>query len=178
MENNTKTESAEQIKSAKGIMVNVDVKPVYTQLNALGKTCGQAATGTIDRKVISRCILTDSVFDKDYRVVGGDDTKFVKVTAKDEIEVWVEMVGNIKSLASFKFYGVYVAANKENDGVTDIFVPADSDDQIKIERALDCASRMAGAHPECDGQYKFVDKDGNRVFLRSYAKVNARGMIG
>ena len=177
MENNTKTESAEQIKSAKGIMVNVDVKPTYVQLNAIGKTCGQAATGTIDRKVISRCILTDSVFDKDYRVVGGDDTKFVKVTAKDEMEVWVEMVGNIKSLASFKFYGVYVAANKENDGVTDIFVPADSDDQTKIERALDCASRMAGAHPECDGQYKFVDKDGNRVFLRSYAKVNAHGMI-
>ena len=178
MENNTKIESAEQIKSAEGIMVNVDVKPTYVQLNAIGKTCGQAATGTIDRKVISRCILTDSVFDKDYRVVGGDDTKFVKVTAKDEIEVWVEMVGNIKSLASFKFYGVYVAANKENDGVTDIFVPADSDDQTKIERALDCASRMAGAHPECDGQYKFVDKDGNRVFLRSYAKVNAYGMIG
>ena len=25
---------------------------------------------------------------------------------------------------------------------------------------------------------KFVDKDGNRVFLRSYAKVNAHGMIG
>ena len=178
MENNTKIESAEQIKSAEGIMVNVDVKPTYVQLNAIGKTCGQAATGTIDRKVISRCILTDSAFDKDYRVVGGDDTKFVKVTAKDEIEVWVEMVGNIKSLASFKFYGVYVAANKENDGVTDIFVPADSDDQTKIERALDCAFRMAGAHPECDGQYKFVDKDGNRVFLRSYAKVNAHGMIG
>ena len=178
MENNTKIESAEQIESAKGIMVNVDVKPTYVQLNAIGKTCGQAATGTIDRKVISRCILTDSVFDKDYRVVGGDDTKFVKVTAKDEIEVWVEMVGNIKSLASFKFYGVYIAANKENDGVTDIFVPADSDDQTKIERALDCASRMANAHPECDGQYKFVDKDGNRVFLRSYAKVNAHGMIG
>lgn len=178
MENNTKIESAEQIKSAEGIMVNVDVKPTYVQLNAIGKTCGQAATGTIDRKVISRCILTDSIFDKDYRVVGGDDTKFVKVVAKDEIEVWVEMVGNIKSLASFKFYGVYVAANKENDGVTDIFVPADSDDQTKIERALDCASRMAGAHPECDGQYKFVDKDGNRVFLRSYAKVNAHGMIG
>ena len=178
MENNTKIESAEQVKSAEGIMVNVDVKPVYTQLNALGKTCGQAATGTIDRKVISRCILTDSVFDKDYRVVGGDDTKFVKVVAKDEVEVWVEMVGNIKSLASFKFFGVYVAANKENDGVTDIFVPADSDDQTKIERALDCASRMSGAHPECDGQYKFVDKDGNRVFLRSYAKVNAHGMIG
>lgn len=178
MENNTKIESAEQIKSAEGIMVNVDVKPTYAQLNAIGKTCGQAATGTIDRKVISRCILTDSVFDKDYRVVGGDDTKFVKVAAKDEVEVWVEMVGNIKSLASFKFYGVYVAANKENDGVTDIFVPADSDDQTKIERALDCASRMSGAHPECDGQYKFVDKDGNRVFLRSYAKVNAHGMIG
>ena len=178
MENNTKIESAEQIKSAEGIMVNVDVKPTYVQLNAIGKTCGQAATGTIDRKVISRCLLTNSVFDKDYRVVGGDDTKFVKVTAKDEIEVWVEMVGNIKSLASFKFYGVYVAANKENDGVTDIFVPADSDDQAKIERALDCASRMAGAHPECDGQYKFVDKDGNRVFLRSYAKVNDHGMIG
>ena len=178
MENNTKIESAEQVKSAEGIMVNVDVKPTYVQLNAIGKTCGQAATGTIDRKVISRCILTDSVFDKDYRVVGGDDTKFVKVTAKDEIEIWVEIVGNIKSLASSKFYGVYVAANKENDGVTDIFVPADSDDQTKIERALDCASRMAGAHPECDGQYKFVDKDGNRVFLRSYAKVNAHGMIG
>ena len=178
MENNTKIESTEQIKSAEGIMVNVDVKPTYVQLNAIGKTCGQAATGTIDRKVISRCILTDSVFDKDYRVVGGDDTKFVKVTAKDEIEIWVEMVGNIKSLASFKFYGVYVAANKENDGVTDIFVPANSDDQTKIERALDCASCMAGAHPECDGQYKFVDKDGNRVFLRSYAKVNAHGMIG
>ena len=178
MENNTKTESAEQVKSAEGTMVNVDVKPTYVQLNAIGKTCGQAATGTIDRKVISRCILTDSVFDKDYRVVGGDDTKFVKVAAKDEIEIWIEMVGNIKSLASFKFFDVYVAANKENDGVTDIFVPADSDDQVKIERALDCASRMAGAHPECDGQYKFVDKDGNRVFLRSYAKVNARGMIG
>lgn len=178
MKNNTKIESAEQVKSAKGIMVNVDVKPTYVQLNAIGKTCGQATTGTIDRKVISRCILTDSVFDKDYRVVGGDDTKFVKVVAKDEVEVWVEMVGNIKSLASFKFFGVYVAANKENDGVTDIFVPADSDDQTKIERALDCASRMAGAHPECDGQYKFVDKDGNRVFLRSYAKVNAHGMIG
>ena len=178
MENNTKIESAEQVKSAKGIMVNVDVKPTYVQLNAIGKTCGQAATGTIDRKVIARCILTDSVFDNDYRVVGGDDTKFVKVVAKDEIEIWIEMVGNIKSLASFKFFDVYVAANKENDGVTDIFVPADSDDQAKIERALDCASRMASAHPECDGQYKFVDKDGNRVFLRSYAKVNAHGMIG
>lgn len=176
---NENTNTAAAVESAKkGVMVNVDVKPVYTQLNALGKTCGSAATGTIDRKVISRCILTDSAFDKDYRVVGGDDTKFVTVTEKDEVEVWVEMVGGIKSLASFKFYGAYVAANKENDGVTDVFVSADSDDQAKIERALDCASRMACAHPECDGQYRFVDKDGNRVFLRSYAKVNASGMIG
>lgn len=175
-ENNTAKSTA--VESAKGIFVNVDVKPVYVQLNALGKTCGSAATGTIDRKVISRCILTDSDFDKDYRVVGGDDTKFVTVEAKPEIEIWVEFVGNVKSLASFKFFDVLVAANKENDGVTDVFVAAESDDQAKIDRAIDCASRMAAAHPACDGQYKFVDKDGNRVFLRTYAAVNANGMIG
>lgn len=176
MNENTNTAAVESAK--KGILVNVDVKPVYAQLNALGKTCGSAATGTIDRKVISRCILTDSAFDKDYRVVGGDDTKFVTVAEKDEIEIWVEFVGNVKSLASFKFYGAYVAANKENDGVTDVFVAAESDDQTKIERALECASRMSASHPECDGQYKFVDKDGNRVFLRTYAAVNELGRIG
>lgn len=175
---NENTNTAAAVESAKkGVMVNVDVKPVYAQLNALGKTCGSAATGTIDRKIISRRILTDSAFDQNYRIVNGDDTKFVTVAEKDEVEVWVEFVGGVKSLASFKFFDVLIAPNEENNGVTDIFIATESDDQAKIDRAIDCASRMAAAHPACDGQYKFVDVDGNRVFLRSYAKVNASGMI-
>ena len=58
-----------------------------------------------------------------------------------------------------------MAPNRENAGVTDIFV----EDGAQINKIVACAMRMADAHPECDGVWQIVDKDGKRVFLRKIA---------
>lgn len=147
-------------------------KPQYPEIEIVAKTV-ESECGTIDRKSIGRCLLTTEAVDKEYMVVGGDDTLVKTVKEAEEIEVKVEFVGGVKSLASFKFFKHYVAENKENADVTDIY----TEESDKLERIRECAARMAEAHPECDGQWKIVDKDGKRVFIRvicKYLKANGK----
>lgn len=146
--------------------------PVYEECEIEAKTTDTIA-GTMDRKTVGRCLLTTAEgFVGKHEVVDGDGTPIVTVKSfgKDEdevkeIEVKVALVGDIKSLASFKFFGGYTAPNRENSGVTDIFV----EDGAQINKIVVCATRMANAHPECDGMWQIVDKDGKRVFLRKIA---------
>lgn len=146
--------------------------PVYEECEIEAKTI-DSTTGTIDRKTIGRCLLTLAAgYAGKHEVVDGDGTPIVTVESfgKDEdavkeVEVVVELVGGMKSLASFKFFGGYMAPNRENAGVTDIFV----EDGAQINKIVACATRMADAHPECDGVWQIVDKDGKRVFLRKIA---------
>lgn len=142
--------------------------PSYESCELVGKT-DKATCGTIDRKLVGRCLLTkEAGFNGKHMVVGGDETPIVTVEEigaegkKAEIELFVELVGGKRSLASFKFFKGYYAANRENAGVTDLF----TDDRAQIERIEACAGRMCNAMPECDGQWKIVDATGARYFLR------------
>lgn len=149
-------------------------KPVYPEIDVVAKTVSGTECGTIDRKVVGRVLLTLENAEKEYQVVGGDETGIKTVKEFDEFEVKVEFVGGIKSLASFKFYKGYVAANRENPEIDDVYTT----EVDKIEKLRDCAFRMSEAHPECDGQWKIIDKDGKRVFLRAICKsLKANGKI-
>lgn len=148
-------------------------KPQYPEIEIVAKTV-ESECGTIDRKPIGRCLLTTEETDKEYLVVGGDDSLVKTVKEAEEVEVKVEFVGGVKSLASFKFFKAYVAGNTENEGITDVY----TGEYDKLERVRECAARMSEAHPECDGQWMIVDKDGKRVFLRVICKsLKANGKI-
>lgn len=155
--------------------------PSYEQVEIAAKTT-RAVCGTIDRKLVGRCLITTQAgFTGKHMVVNGDGTPIVSVKEigegegkAAELELFVELVGGKRSLASFKFYAGYVADNRENAGVTDVFT--ENGDQVA--RIADCAERMCDAHPECDGQWKIVDKDGKRHFLRKISTdINASGKI-
>lgn len=159
-------------KGNKKMKMKVMEKPQYPEIDIVAKTV-ESECGTIDRKSIGRCLLTTEAVDKGYMVVGGDDSLVKTVKEAEEIEVKVEFVGGVKSLASFKFFKHYTAENKENPNVVDIY----TEESDKLERIRECAARMAEAHPECDGQWKIVDKDGKRVFIRvicKYLKANGK----
>lgn len=160
-------ESTKQERN-KTMKVKYTAIPSYESCELVGKT-DKATCGTIDRKLVGRCLLTkEAGFDGKHMVVGGDETPIVTVEEigdegkKAEVELFVELVGGKRSLASFKFFKGYYAANRENPGVTDLF----TDDRAQIERIEACANRMCGAMPECDGQWKIVDATGSRYFLR------------
>lgn len=160
----TKQERNKQMK------VKYTAIPSYESCELVGKT-DKATCGTIDRKLVGRCLLTkEAGFDGKHMVVGGDETPIVTVEEigaegkKPEIELFVQLVGGKRSLASFKFFKGYYAANRENTGVTDLF----TDDRAQIERIEACAARMCNAMPECDGQWKIVDSTGARYFLRRF----------
>lgn len=150
------------------------VKPTFETVNVIGKSF-DTTTGTIDRKAIGRVLMTDAAgFDGKHVLVDGDtETPIKTVKAAEEVEVLVEFVGGVKSLATVKFFNAYTRDNAENDGVLDVFTT----ETDKIGRVIGIAERMAEAHPECDGQWKVVTKDGRRVFLRAYAEVNEAGKI-
>lgn len=154
--------------------LKIEKKPVYDAINVIGKTYN-TVTGSVDRKLVSRVLITaDGGFSGQHQVVGGDGTGIITVKPVDgETELFVELAGGIKSLASFKFFGGFEAPNKENAGVTDLFTT----EHDKVERLVACAIRMSGAHPECAGQWKVVDARGTRYFLREIAPVNESGKI-
>ena len=162
-------ESTKQERN-KPMKVKYTAIPNYESCELVGKT-DKTTCGTIDRKLVGRCLLTkETGFDGKHMVVGGDETPIVTVEEigaegkKPEIELFVELVGGKRSLASFKFFKGYYAANRENSGVKDLF----TDDRAQIERIEACAGRMCSAMPECDGQWKIVDATGDRYFLRHF----------
>lgn len=153
--------------------MKVNEKPNYAELEIAAKTV-DSLTGTIDRKKIGRVLVTEEVVAKDYEVVGGDGALIVHADKAEETELFVELVGGIKSLASFRFYGGWTAKNRENPEATDLY----TEEGDKISRISECAERMCESHPECDGQWKVVDKDGNRVFVRLVCRsLKANGKI-
>lgn len=148
--------------------------PVYPEIDIVGKTI-DTTTGTIDRKSIGRCLITTEAVDKRYTVVGGDKTELKTVSPVDVVELYVELVGGTRSLASFKFFDAYVASNKENPEIIDIYTI----DAEKISRLVECAERMSESHPECDGQWKIVDANDTRYFLRQIAvALTENGFVG
>jgi len=154
--------------------------PTYDEVEVVGKTT-DATCGTIDRKLVSRALLTEQAgfAGKTHEIVDGDGVclRTVKPFGGEddevkEIEAFVELVGGKRSLASYKFYKGWTAENPENEGVTDIFVDAaakasgDGTNHDQIESLIATARRMCEASPECDGRWKIVNKDGKRLFLR------------
>ena len=155
--------------------------PDYESVDIVAKTT-EAITGTIDRKLVGRALLTlQAGFTAKHQVVDGDGTPIVTVKkigdGDGEIaapELFVRLVGNIKSLASYKFFEGYVADNRENAGVVDLF----TEDAVQVGKIVDTAKRMCAAHPECDSQWEIVDGDGKRYFLRKVCStLNANGKI-
>lgn len=155
--------------------------PKYESVDVVAKTT-EAITGTVDRKLVGRALLTtEAGFEGRHQVVGGDGVVIRTVQKIGEgegeaptVELFVELVGNVRSLASYKFFKGYVGANPENAGVKDLY----TDDGVQIDRLVGTAHRMCDDHPECDSQWKIVDKDGNRWFLRKIATdVKSNGMI-
>lgn len=155
--------------------------PTYEEVEIAGKSV-DTITGTIDRKAVKRCLITTQAgFAGKHQVVGGDGVAIRTVAEIGENEgqaavpeLFVELVGGVKSLASYKFYKGYTAKNAENPEVNDLF----TEDGEQVNKIVETARRMCGAHPECDSQWKIVDKDGNRWFLRKIAtNVNSIGKI-
>ena len=156
--------------------------PKFEEVEVVAKTT-DTITGTIDRKTIGRVLLTTAEgFEGKHEVVDGDGTtiRTVKEFGKEEnsddaVEVVVELVGGVKSLASYKFFKGYKAANAENPDVMDVF----TEDGAQINKIVATAERMCASHPECDNQWKVVTKsEGRRVFLRMIAtNLDATGKI-
>ena len=147
--------------------------PVYPEIEVIAKTVNTVG-GTIDRKPVKRVLITTEAVAKDYVVVGGDDTRIKGVSEIEEMELRVELVGGIKSLASYKFFKGYTAKNAENPEINELF----TEEGEKIERLTETAKRMCESHPECDGQWKIIDNDGNRVIIREICKcLKANGKI-
>ena len=146
--------------------------PQYEQVEIVGKTV-DTITGTIDRRPVGRVLLTTAAgFEGKHRVVGGDGTAIRSVTEIGEgegkaraVELFVELVGSVKSLASYKFFAGYVAPNAENPECTDLY----TEDCTQVNRLVETAKRMCADHPECDSQWKAVDANGRRYFLRKIA---------
>lgn len=153
-------------------------KPTYEEVELIGKTF-DSITGTIDRKTIGRSLITEQAgFEDKHIVVNGDEStiKTVEKIGEDGVQLFVELVGGVKSLASKKVYKGWTAKNKENADVTDVYVDVASEDASKAKGLADIAFRMCGAHPECDNQWKIVDKDGRRVFIRLVdTEIDGRG---
>lgn len=155
--------------------------PSYETVEIVAKT-NEAVTGTVDRKLVGRSLLTTSAgFEGKHQVVGGDGTpiRTVQKIGEDEgdaatVELFVELVGGIRSLASYKFFAGYVGKNPENPDVTDVY----TDNGEQVQRIVDTAKRMCADHPECDSQWKVVDANGKRYFLRKIATcLKANGKI-
>ena len=155
--------------------------PTYESVDVVAKT-NEAITGTIDRKLIGRALLTTQAgFEGKHQVVDGDGTPIRTVTEIGEgegkaqaVELFVELVGGIKSLASYKFFAGYVGKNPENADVMDLYT--DNGDQVA--KIVETARRMCASHPECDSQWKIVDASGRRWFLRKIATcLKANGKI-
>jgi len=153
-------------------------KPTYEEVELIGKTF-DSITGTIDRKPIGRSLITEQAgFEDKHIVVNGDEStiKSVEKIGDDGIELFVRLVGDIKSLASKKLYKGWTAKNRENGDVVDVYVDATEEDASKAKGLVDIATRMCAAHPECDSQWEIVDKDGGRVFIRLVdTKIDSRG---
>lgn len=155
--------------------------PAYEEVEIVGKTV-EAITGTIDRKPVGRALITTAAgFAGKHQVVGGDGVAIRTVQAIGEnegdasaVELFVRLVGNIKSLASYKFFKGFVAKNAENPECVDLF----TEDCEQVNRIVETAKRMCADHPECDSRWEIVDANGVRYFLRKIAaNVNAAGMV-
>ena len=154
-------------------------KPTYEEVELVGKTF-DSITGTIDRKPISRSLITEQAgFEDKHIVVNGDESTTIKTVEKigdDGVELFVELVGGIRSLASKKVFAGWTAKNKENGDVVDVYLDAAGEDASKARGLVDIATRMCAAHPECDNQWKIVGKDGGRVFIRLVdTEIDGRG---
>lgn len=144
--------------------------PTFEEVELVGKTY-DSVTGTIDRKPIGRALITEQPgFEGKHEVVAKDADGTVirsveKIDEEHGIELAVEFVGGIRSLATKKVFKGYKAKNPENPDVTDLFVECAA---VPTE-LVNIARRMDNVHPECDGQWKVVDVEtGKRVFFRIY----------
>lgn len=143
--------------------------PTYEEVELVGKSFDTIA-GTIDRKPVGRALITEQAgFEGKHEVVaeGADGTPIRSVEKINEdgdgIELVVEFVGGIRSLATKKVYKGWTAKNIENKDVVDVFVT----DTDAIDAVKRIARRMDEQHPECDSQWQILDKaTGKRVFLR------------
>lgn len=161
--------------------------PKFETVEVVAKTL-EATTGTIDRKAVGRALLTtqEGFRGKTHEIVDGDGVTLRTVKSfggeVDEVksvEVFVQLVGGKKSLASYKFFSGWTGENPENPGVVDLFVDgakkdgcagiAEITNHAKIESLVACARRMCDATPEADGKWQIVDASGRRVFLRECA---------
>ena len=115
-------------KVNRNMNMKYQAKPVYETVDIVAKTT-EAITGTIDRKLVGRSLLTEQAgFEGKHEVVDGDGVaiRTVQKIGEDEgdakaPELFVELVGGIKSLASYKFFAGWTGKNPENEGVADVY---------------------------------------------------------
>lgn len=155
--------------------------PHYEEVEIVAKTV-DTVTGTIDRRTVNRALLTlEAGFAGKHQVVGGDGIgiRTVQKIGDEEgdakaPELFVRLVGDIKSLASYKFFKGFVGDNAENAGVKDLY----TEDGDQVQRIVETAKRMCNDHPECDSRWEVVDAAGTRWFLRKIAtNLNAAGKV-
>ena len=153
--------------------------PNYPEVELVGKTTNGSVFGTVARREVGRCFITEEAgFDpatEKRMMVGGDENVLIQTVEKvDTATVLVKLAGDVKSAADFRFFGAYVAANRENEGVIDLFVK----NCAEVDEVVKCAKAMCALHPESSDRWEVVCKEtGKRVFIRIYADVNDSGKI-
>lgn len=153
--------------------------PKYEEVALIGKTIESTfLAGTFDREQIVRRYLTEAEgFDgKSEIIVNGADKYGILTVKPDTLDVYVELMGGKKSLASWKFAG-FTADSIENEGCVDLFVPSTDDVANKGRSLRACAEAMSAATPEAANLWRVVTSDGKRVFIRAYSPVDKKGRV-
>lgn len=146
--------------------------PVYAEVEVIGSTKSGSVFGTAARREVGKCILTEEAgFDpstedgRRHKVGDTSSTLIVTVTKAAEKKLFVKLAGNVKSAAEFKFFDCFTAPNRENEGVTDVFVKGDVKEVDELSK---CALAMCAQHPECSDRWEIVDEADKRCFIRVY----------
>ena len=167
--------------------VEVTPVPAYDRVKVLGVTVS-TVTGTRRRNLVcGRLILTE---EPGYGIGDGREVRMVaeskrpdgknrilwSVDKAEKVSLWVRLSNGKMSFADgFELRNVHVSHDKDNAGVTTVFVAKDSPCVDVIAEIVDCASKMCDANPDACGYWEILDAESRRVFIRTYVPCTKDG---
>lgn len=166
----------------------------FESVDALGITVDLVAGTKKRNPVTGRTIITEAAgFGVDSAAAeGGADNvccvadcpagrrdRVLQTVTKKTAKLVVKLVTGETSFADgFDLGDCYVANDKDNPGVVDVFVDkTDAEKCSTVDMLMACASRMCEAHPEACGYWTIVFAEAplTRVFIRGIVPVNEDG---
>lgn len=167
--------------------VEVAPIPAYDRVKVLGVTV-KTVTGTRRRNpVTGRLILTE---DPGYGIGEGREARMVaeskradgktrilwSVDKAEKVSLWVRLAnGKMSFTDGFELLNVHTSYDKDNEGVTTVFVNENSPAAEVIDEMVKCAGDMCDANPDACGYWEIVDANNRRVFVRAYARCTKDG---